>query len=57
MDSKLILRLEALLSAQGIPPEERKDILQQALLKMVYSWESIDDPEAWLLAEMGKLSR
>jgi hypothetical protein len=55
MDSTFILRLEALLSAQGVPPEERKDIVQTALLRMVYLGKAIRDPEAWILGEVEKL--
>jgi len=52
MDSTLILRLEALLSEHGVPPEDRKEILQVALLKMIYQGEAIHDPEAWMFGEV-----
>jgi len=31
-----------------IPPEDAEDVLQQAMVALVYSWEEIENPEAWL---------
>jgi RNA polymerase sigma factor (sigma-70 family) len=41
-------RLKILFAHYRIPPQDTEDILQQALLALVYHREGIRDPEAWL---------
>jgi len=41
-------RLKTLFARYRIPPEDTEDILQQALIALVYQWQNIRDPEAWL---------
>ena len=45
-------RVKALFLRYRIPPQDTEDILQQALLALVYHRESIRDPEAWLLGTL-----
>lgn len=40
--------LRALFARQRIPPEDTEDLLQQTLLALVYQWDRVRDPEAWL---------
>jgi RNA polymerase sigma factor (sigma-70 family) len=42
-------RVKALFARYRIPPQETEDILQQALLAVVYQHQVIRDPESWLL--------
>ena len=42
-------RLKAAFARYRIPPQDTEDILQQALMALVYRGEGIRDPEAWLL--------
>lgn len=42
-------RLRSVFSRHRIPPEDTEDILQQTLLALVYQWEKVRDPEAWLM--------
>jgi RNA polymerase sigma-70 factor (ECF subfamily) len=42
-------RLRAVFSRYRIPAQDTEDILQQALMALVYRQGSIRDPEAWLL--------
>ena len=42
-------RLRTLLARQRVPPEDVDDILQQTLLALVYQWDRVRDPEAWLI--------
>jgi hypothetical protein len=41
-------RLNRLLADYHIPIEDREDIVQQALLALLYQWEKIREPESWL---------
>lgn len=41
-------RLKRLLATYRIPSEDAEDILQQALLALLYQWERVRDPESWL---------
>ena len=41
-------RLKRLLATYSIPGEDAEDILQQALLALLYQWERVRDPESWL---------
>jgi RNA polymerase sigma factor (sigma-70 family) len=45
-------RLKSLFAHYRIPPQETEDILQQALLALLYQREKIRDPEAWLLGTL-----
>ena len=42
-------RLKSAFARYRIPPQDTEDILQQALMALVYHREGIRDPEAWLL--------
>ena len=42
-------RLKTLFAHYRIPPQDTEDILQQALLALIYHSEEVRDPEAWLL--------
>lgn len=42
-------RLRAQFQRYGIPPQDTEDILQQALLALIYQRQAIRDPEAWLI--------
>ncbi|HEY0513290.1 MAG TPA: sigma-70 family RNA polymerase sigma factor [Thermoanaerobaculia bacterium] len=41
-------RLKRLLTVYRIPSEDAEDVLQQALLALLYQWERVRDPESWL---------
>jgi RNA polymerase sigma factor (sigma-70 family) len=41
-------RLKRLLATYRIPGEDAEDVLQQALLALLYQWERVRDPESWL---------
>lgn len=45
-------RLKFLFARYSIPPQDTEDILQQALLALVYQRHAIRDPEAWLLGTL-----
>jgi RNA polymerase sigma factor (sigma-70 family) len=47
-------RVKVLLSAYRIPPQDAEDLLQQALLALLYHWDRVREPERWL---MGTLRR
>ena len=42
-------RLKAQFQRYSIPPQDTEDILQQALLALIYQRQAIRDPEAWLI--------
>ena len=42
-------RLKVLFIRYRIPPIDTEDIVQQALLALLYRWRSVRDPEAWLV--------
>lgn len=42
-------RLRGTLSQFRIPVEDAEDVVQQAMLALVYQWGDIRDPEAWLI--------
>jgi RNA polymerase sigma factor (sigma-70 family) len=46
--------IKTLFQRYRIPPEDTEDILQQALLALLYHRESIRDPEAWLRGTLKK---
>jgi RNA polymerase sigma factor (sigma-70 family) len=41
-------KLKRLLAIHRIPAEDAEDVLQQALLALIYHWDTIRDPEGWL---------
>jgi len=45
-------RLKALFARYSIPPQDTEDILQQALLALVYQRQLVRDPETWLLGTL-----
>jgi RNA polymerase sigma factor (sigma-70 family) len=45
-------RLKTLFAQYGIPPQDTEDILQQALLALVYQRHIVRDPESWLLGTL-----
>lgn len=45
-------RLKILFAHYRIPVQDTEDILQQALLALIYHLEGIRDPEAWLLGTL-----
>jgi RNA polymerase sigma-70 factor (ECF subfamily) len=45
-------RLKSLFAHYRIPPQDTEDILQQALLALIYHREGIRDEEAWLLGTL-----
>jgi RNA polymerase sigma factor (sigma-70 family) len=45
-------KMKRLLAANRIPIEDAEDVLQQALLALIYQWDSIRDPESWLLGTL-----
>jgi len=50
--AKVRPRLKILFARYRIPPQDTEDILQQALLALVYQRQGIRDPEAWLLGTL-----
>jgi len=47
-------RLKALFARHRIPPEDAEDILQQALLALIYQRQVIRDSEIWLFGTLRK---
>src|SRR5882724_1716367 len=45
-------RLRSLFARYRIPVQDTEDILQQALLTLLYQLETVRDPEAWLLGTL-----
>jgi RNA polymerase sigma factor (sigma-70 family) len=45
-------RLKTLFARYRIPAQDTEDILQTALLALVYQWSGIRDPEAWLMGTL-----
>jgi RNA polymerase sigma factor (sigma-70 family) len=41
-------KLKRLLTIYRIPTDDAEDLLQQALLALLYQWERVRDPESWL---------
>jgi len=41
-------KLKRILAIYRIPSEDAEDLLQQALLALLYQWERVRDPERWL---------
>ena len=49
---KIEPKLKRVLILYRIPGEDAEDVLQQALLTLLYQWERIRDPEVWLLGTL-----
>ena len=47
-------RLKALFARHRIPVQDTEDILQHALLQLIYQWVNIRDREAWLIGTLRK---
>lgn len=45
-------KLKRVLSSYRIPSEDAEDVLQQALLALIYQWERVRDPESWLIGTL-----
>jgi RNA polymerase sigma factor (sigma-70 family) len=45
-------KLKRVLTNYRIPGDEAEDVLQQALLALLYQWERVRDPECWLLGTL-----
>jgi RNA polymerase sigma factor (sigma-70 family) len=45
-------KLERLLGYYQIPPEDAEDLIQDSVLTLLYKWERIHCPEAWLLGTL-----
>lgn len=50
--STLQRRLERILYRYQIPAEDSEDVLQEAVLTLIYKRKKIRDPEAWLVATL-----
>ena len=44
--------LKQILSRYQIPPEDAEDVLQDTLLTLLYKWDSVHKPEAWLIGTL-----
>lgn len=45
-------RLKRLVASFRIPSQDAEDVLQQALLALLYQWERVQDPEAWMIGTL-----
>lgn len=45
-------KMKRLLVANRIPPEDAEDVVQQTLVALIHHWDTIRDPECWLLATL-----
>jgi RNA polymerase sigma factor (sigma-70 family) len=45
-------KLKKLLAVYRIPSEDAEDVLQQALLALLYQWDRVRDPESWLFGTL-----
>jgi len=45
-------KLKSLFARYRVPPQDTEDILQQALLALIYHWKTVRDPEAWLMGTL-----
>lgn len=46
--------LERVLGGYDIPPEDAEDVLQDTYLTLLYKWENVQCPEAWLVGTLRK---
>ena len=45
-------KLKRLLALYRIPSDDAEDVLQQALLALLYQWDRVRDPESWLFGTL-----
>jgi len=45
-------KLKSLFARYRVPPQDTEDILQQALLALIYRWNTVRDPEAWMMGTL-----
>jgi RNA polymerase sigma factor (sigma-70 family) len=45
-------KMKSLLASYRIPVEDAEDVLQQALLALIYQWAAVRDPESWLIGTL-----
>src|ERR1700687_2665083 len=45
-------RMKALFAHYRVPPQDTEDIVQQALLAVLYQRHAVRDPEAWLMGTL-----
>jgi RNA polymerase sigma-70 factor (ECF subfamily) len=45
-------RLKSLFARYRIPPQDTEDLLQQALMALIYHRDGVRDPEAWLMGTL-----
>lgn len=45
-------KLKSLFARYRVPPQDTEDILQQALLALIYHWKTVRDPEAWIMGTL-----
>lgn len=45
-------KLGRVLSLYRVPPDDAEDVLQQSLLALVYQWDEVRNPEAWLMGTL-----
>lgn len=46
--------LERVLRHYDVPPEDAEDILQDSQLTLLYKWDKVQSPEAWLIGTVRK---
>ena len=46
--------LERVLGSYDVPPEDAEDVLQDTYLTLLYKWEKVQCPEAWLVGTLRK---
>jgi len=49
---KIEPRLKRVLGNYRIPSEDAEDVLQQALLALLYQWDRVRDPDCWLIGTL-----
>lgn len=49
---KIEPKLKRVLSLYRIPGDDAEDVLQQALLTLLYQWDRVREPECWLLGTL-----
>jgi RNA polymerase sigma factor (sigma-70 family) len=45
-------RLKSLFAHYRVPVQDTEDLLQQALLALVYQWKTVRDPDAWIIGTL-----
>lgn len=49
---KIRPRLKRIVAYYRIPPADAEDVLQQSLLALIYNWERVQDPQAWMFGTL-----